>query len=76
MDYITVRLSSLMSRLMRVILLSTVCLVEYLLPWNYANIMAGTMFISLTDANLTYTAFNLSMVNPHVTAGPFLYQAG
>jgi hypothetical protein len=36
----------------------------------------GTMFIALTDANITYTAFNLSMVNPHVAAGPFLYQAG
>ncbi|PMD29956.1 hypothetical protein L207DRAFT_559305 [Hyaloscypha variabilis F] len=36
----------------------------------------GTMFIALTDANITYTAFNLSNVNPHVVAGPFLYQAG
>lgn len=36
----------------------------------------GTMFIALTDANITYTAFNLSMVNPHVVAGPFLYQSG
>ncbi|KAI9742684.1 MAG: hypothetical protein M1818_003825 [Claussenomyces sp. TS43310] len=36
----------------------------------------GTMFIALTDANITYTAFNLSMINPHVVAGPFLYQAG
>jgi len=36
----------------------------------------GTMFIALTDTNITYTSFNLSMVNPHVAAGPFLYQAG
>ncbi|CZT51895.1 probable protein rds1 [Rhynchosporium secalis] len=36
----------------------------------------GTMFIALTDSNAPYTAFNLSMVNPHVAAGPFLYQAG
>jgi hypothetical protein len=36
----------------------------------------GTMFIALTDADLPFTAFNLSMVNPHVAAGPFLYQAG
>ena len=36
----------------------------------------GTMFIALTDTNTTYTAFNLSNVNPHVAAGPFLYQAG
>ncbi|PMD53283.1 uncharacterized protein K444DRAFT_172335 [Hyaloscypha bicolor E] len=36
----------------------------------------GTMFIALTDTNTSYTAFNLSNVNPHVAAGPFLYQAG
>jgi hypothetical protein len=39
-------------------------------------VISGTMFIALTDANITYTAFNLSNVNPHVVAGPFLYQAG
>ncbi|KAH6662774.1 hypothetical protein B0J14DRAFT_631053 [Halenospora varia] len=36
----------------------------------------GTMFIALTDNDQTYTAFNLSNINPHVAAGPFLYQAG
>jgi hypothetical protein len=36
----------------------------------------GTMFIALTDSMQLYTAFNLSNVNPHVVAGPFLYQAG
>lgn len=36
----------------------------------------GTMFIALTDSDATYTAFNLSNINPHVAAGPFLYQAG
>jgi len=36
----------------------------------------GTMFVAITDANITYTAFNLSMINPHVVAGPFLYQSG
>lgn len=36
----------------------------------------GTMFIAITDANLTLTPFNLSMINPHVVAGPALYQAG
>ena len=36
----------------------------------------GTVFVALTDANITYTAFNLSMINPHVVAGPALYQAG
>ena len=36
----------------------------------------GTMFVALTDTNLTVTPFNLSMVNPFVVAGPALYQAG
>ncbi|KAI9700659.1 MAG: hypothetical protein M1836_002028 [Candelina mexicana] len=36
----------------------------------------GTMFVALTSRNITLTPFNLSMINPFVTAGPFLYQAG
>ena len=36
----------------------------------------GTMFVALTDSNTTYTAFNLSQINPHVVAGPALYQSG
>ncbi|KAI9721040.1 MAG: hypothetical protein M1812_002521 [Candelaria pacifica] len=36
----------------------------------------GTMFVALTDANITFTAFNLSMINPHVRAGPALFQSG
>ena len=36
----------------------------------------GTMFVAITDANITLTPFNLSMINPHVVAGPALYQAG
>ncbi|MCJ1233741.1 hypothetical protein MMC14_001699 [Varicellaria rhodocarpa] len=36
----------------------------------------GTMFVALTDTNLTVTPFNLSMINPFVVAGPALYQAG
>ncbi|KAG9247845.1 hypothetical protein BJ878DRAFT_129424 [Calycina marina] len=36
----------------------------------------GTMFIAITDTMIPYTAFNLSLINPHVFAGPFLYQAG
>jgi hypothetical protein len=35
----------------------------------------GTIFLALTDTNQTYTAFNLSMVNPHVAALA-MYQAG
>lgn len=36
----------------------------------------GTMFVALVDKKVPLTAFNLSMVNPHVVAGPALYQAG
>lgn len=36
----------------------------------------GTMFVALTDKDLPLTPFNLSMINPHVVAGPALYQAG
>ncbi|RDL34999.1 Protein rds1 [Venustampulla echinocandica] len=36
----------------------------------------GTMFIAVTDTDLVVTPFNLSMINPHVVAGPALYQAG
>lgn len=36
----------------------------------------GTMFIAITDSDLLLTPFNISMINPHVVAGPALYQAG
>ena len=36
----------------------------------------GTMFIAITDSNPFLTPFNISMINPHVVAGPALYQAG
>ncbi|GAB1214457.1 hypothetical protein ATERTT37_003620 [Aspergillus terreus] len=36
----------------------------------------GTMFIAITDSDLYLTPFNLSLINPHVVAGPALYQAG
>ena len=36
----------------------------------------GTMFIAITDSDLFLTSFNLSMINPHVVAGPALYQSG
>lgn len=35
--------------------------------------VSGTMFIAVTDMNLTITPYNLSIVNPHVYAGPALY---
>lgn len=36
----------------------------------------GTIFIAITDSNPYLTPFNISMINPHVVAGPALYQAG
>ncbi|KAH7310166.1 protein rds1 [Rhexocercosporidium sp. MPI-PUGE-AT-0058] len=36
----------------------------------------GTVFVALTNADLFVTPFNISMINPHVVAGPALYQAG
>lgn len=36
----------------------------------------GTMFVLLTDKDLFVTPANVSELNPHVVAGPALYQAG
>lgn len=36
----------------------------------------GTMFIAVMDSALHVTPFNTTMLNPHVVAGPALYQAG
>lgn len=36
----------------------------------------GTMFVALTDAPIVVTPFNISLINPHVRAGPAVYQAG
>jgi hypothetical protein len=36
----------------------------------------GTIFVAITDSDLCLTPFNLSMINPHVVAGPAMYQAG
>ena len=36
----------------------------------------NTVFIAITDTDLFLTPFNLTMINPHVVAGPALYQAG
>ncbi|KAF7125386.1 hypothetical protein CNMCM5793_001564 [Aspergillus hiratsukae] len=36
----------------------------------------GTIFIAITDTDLFVTPFNISSVNPHIVAGPALYQAG
>lgn len=36
----------------------------------------GTMFVALTDTDLFVTPFNITMLNPHIVAGPALYQAG
>ncbi|CAG8925487.1 unnamed protein product [Penicillium salamii] len=36
----------------------------------------GTIFIAITDSDPALSPFNLSLINPHVVAGPALYQAG
>lgn len=36
----------------------------------------GTVFIAITDSNPVLSPFNISLINPHVVAGPALYQAG
>lgn len=36
----------------------------------------GTMFIVLTDDNPFVTPFNLSLIEPHIIAGPMEYQSG
>ncbi|KAL4891180.1 ferritin-like domain-containing protein [Aspergillus ambiguus] len=36
----------------------------------------GTMFVAITDSDPYLTPFNISMINPHVVAGPAMYQAG
>lgn len=40
-----------------------------------APAMNETVFVAITDVNLPITQFNLTMINPHVVAGPALYQA-
>ncbi|KAM6504090.1 Rds1 protein [Amanita muscaria] len=41
-----------------------------------ASTFNGTMFIAITDLDLFVTPFNFSSVNPHIVAGPAVYQAG
>jgi len=36
----------------------------------------GTVFVAVTDTDLFVTPFNITMLNPHVVAGPQLYQSG
>ncbi|KAJ5817651.1 hypothetical protein N7447_007659 [Penicillium robsamsonii] len=36
----------------------------------------GTIFIAITDSDLYVSPFNLSLIDPHVVAGPAMYQAG
>lgn len=40
------------------------------------NFMVQCRFIAVTDANITVTPFNLTMLNPHIVAGPAIYQSG
>ncbi|KAF5341905.1 hypothetical protein D9611_001971 [Ephemerocybe angulata] len=41
-----------------------------------APVVNGTMFVMITDSDLYVTPFNLSMLNPHIVAGPAIYQSG
>ncbi|KAF5327142.1 hypothetical protein D9619_004091 [Psilocybe cf. subviscida] len=41
-----------------------------------APIVNSTMFLVVTDANVTVTPANLTMINPHIVAGPAIYQSG
>ncbi|KAF8972148.1 Rds1 protein [Flammula alnicola] len=41
-----------------------------------APIVNGTMFVAITDSNLPITPSNVSLLNPHIVAGPALYQSG
>ncbi|KAJ5945759.1 Protein rds1 [Penicillium verhagenii] len=36
----------------------------------------GTMFIAITDSKPVLSSFNISLINPHIVAGPAIYQAG
>lgn len=36
----------------------------------------GTGFVALVDSADTYTVANLSLVIPHMVAGPAIFQAG
>ncbi|KAJ5746008.1 Protein rds1 [Penicillium odoratum] len=36
----------------------------------------GTIFIAITDSNPVLSPSNLSSINPHIVAGPAIYQAG
>ncbi|KAF9552296.1 Rds1 protein [Agrocybe pediades] len=43
---------------------------------NTAPIVNGTMFIMITDDDIYVTPSNISELNPHIVAGPALYQSG
>jgi len=43
---------------------------------NTAPTINGTIFLLLTDSNVTVTPFNLSQIDAHVVAGPALYVVG
>ncbi|KAI0744232.1 Rds1 protein [Daedaleopsis nitida] len=43
---------------------------------HYANTPWWFRFIMITDDNPYVTPFNISMLNPHIVAGPAIYQSG
>jgi Ferritin-like domain len=43
---------------------------------NTDGVVNGTTFIAVTDTDLYLSPANLSFINPHIVAGPAIYQAG
>lgn len=43
---------------------------------NTDGVVNGTVFIAITDSDIYLTPHNLSFINPHVVAGPAIYQSG
>ncbi|KAK7463030.1 hypothetical protein VKT23_007613 [Stygiomarasmius scandens] len=41
-----------------------------------APVINGTMYLVITDAEVFVTPANISMLNPHIVAGPAVYQSG
>jgi len=38
------------------------------------NVLAGTIFVAVTDSNTTFTPYNLTGINAHVVSGPQIYE--
>lgn len=38
------------------------------------NVLAGTIYVAVTDSNTTFTPYNLTGINAHILGGPSIYQ--